>query len=344
MAKINAGVIGVGSIGNAHLEGFDSVSDKVNIQALCDINPVRLDEMGEKWKVAPEHRYTDRAKMLKNEKLDVVTIGVPNLYHAEVAVDTIKAGITTMIEKPMVVDMKQAAAVKRAQAKSGSKVMVAFSHRFNPMNIAAKKLLEKGVIGKPYMIRVRYAHGGPYPGWAQSDWFYKKDIAVGGASLDMGIHAIDICQYHIGPIKSVAAEVRTLRKDIEVDDNAVMVLDFGKEAACLGYIEVGWTSCAGFSGIEIMGDKGYMAIDMENGVSVTTGITLPDGTRKLKTEKIDTGDNQSHWIGQIQNLVQFAMGKKTGTGIPGIEEGISSLKVGLGALESSKTGKRVVIK
>ena len=52
------------------------------------------------------------------------------------------------------------------------------------------------------MIRVRYAHGGPYPGWAQSDWFYKKDIAVGGAILDMGIHALDICQYLVGPIES----------------------------------------------------------------------------------------------------------------------------------------------
>ena len=344
MAKINVGVIGVGSIGNAHLQGFESVSDKVNIQALCDINPVRLKEMGKAWNVAPEHLYTDRTEMLKNEKLDVVTIGTPNLYHAEVAVDTIKRGITTMIEKPMVVDMKQAAAVKKAQEKSGAKVMVAFSHRFNSMNIAAKKLLNKGAIGKPYMIRVRFAHSGPYPGWAQSDWFYKKDIAVGGASLDMGIHAIDICQYHIGPIKSVAAEVRTLRKDIEVDDNTVMILDFGKEAACLGYIEVGWTSCAGFSGIEIMGDKGYILIDMEKGVSVTTGITLPDGTRKLKTEKIETDNSQSHWMTQIQNLVQYALGKKTTTFIPGIEEGISSLKVGLGAMESSKTGKRVVIK
>jgi predicted dehydrogenase len=160
----------------------------------------------------------------------------------------------------------------------------------------------------------------------------------------MGIHAIDICQYHIGPIKSVAAEVRTLRKKIEVDDNTVMVLDFGKEAACLGYIEVGWTSCAGFSGTEIMGDKGCMLIDMENGLSVTTGTTTPDGTRKLKTEKVDVDMSASHWAHQIREFVNFAMGKKTGTGIPGIEEGISSLKVGLGAMESSKTGKRVVIK
>jgi predicted dehydrogenase len=342
MAKINVGVIGVGTIGNIHLAGFDMVRDKVNIQALCDINPVRLKEMGKAWKVAPEHLYTDRTEMLKKEKLDAVTIGTPNLYHAEVAIDTIKLGITTMIEKPMVVNMKQVAAVTRAQKKSQAKVMVAFSHRFNTLNIAAKKLLKKGAIGKPYMIRVRFAHSGPYPAGVVTGWFYNKDIALGGASLDMGIHAIDICQYFIGPIKSVTAQVRTLRKKIEVDDNAVMIFDFGTEAACLGYIEVGWTSCAGFSGIEIMGDKGCMVIG--NDLSVTTGTTTPDGSRTLKTEKIEVDVSSYLWTYQIKNFVQFAMGKKTDTGIPGIEEGISSLKVGLGAMESSKTGKRVVIK
>ena len=344
MAKINVGVIGVGSIGNAHLEGFARQEKLVNIQALCDVNPKRLKEMGEKWKVAPEHLYTDRVEMLKKEKLDAVTIGTPNLYHYECAADAIKRGIPTMIEKPMVVDMKQAAALKRVAEKAGTKVMVAFSHRFAAMNLEAKKILDKGTIGKPYMIRVRYAHSGPYPGWAQSDWFYKKAIAVGGASLDMGIHGIDICQFFIGPIKSVMAEVHTLRKKIEVDDNAVMVLDFGKEAKCLGYIEVGWTSCAGFSGIEIMGDKGYICIDLVNGLSVTTGVTLPDNTRKMQVKQVEVKAELSHWEFQIQNFVLFAMGRKPLAGIPGITEGISSLKVGLGAMESSKTGKRVVIK
>jgi predicted dehydrogenase len=222
--------------------------------------------------------------------------------------------------------------------------MVAFSHRFISMNAAAKKLLAQGAIGKPYMIRVRYAHGGPYPGWAQSDWFYKKEIAVGGAVLDMGIHALDICQYLIGPIQSVMAENRTLRKKIEVDDNSVMILDFGPKAKCLGYIEVGWTSKAGFSGIEVFGDNGCMTLDLVNGPSITRGVTNPDGTRKVSTEPIQVPAGPSHWPGQMVSWVHHVLGKKTAAAVPGVAEGVSSLAAGLAAMESSRTGKRVIVR
>ena len=61
-------------------------------------------------------------------------------------------------------------------------------HR-NRGNRKIKAMLEKGVIGKPFMIRVRFAHNGPIPGWAKDKWFHDPKIAGGGAMLDMGIHA-----------------------------------------------------------------------------------------------------------------------------------------------------------
>ncbi len=343
MSKLSIGVIGTGSIGNAHLEGYAAQPDKVRIQALCDVNIKRLKFIADKYGVAPEHCYTRHQEMLKSEKLGAVSVCTPNLYHYECAADSIRAGIPTLIEKPMVVTMQQARALTKLVARKKVKTMVAFSHRFISMNIAAKKLLSKGVIGKPYMVRVRYAHGGPYPGWAQSDWFYKKDIAIGGALLDMGIHAIDICQYLVGPIKSVAAEMRTLRKKIEVDDNAIMLLDFAP-LPCLGYIEVGWTSKAGFSGIEICGDNGVMTLDLANGPTVTRGIVKPDGTRQLTTEPIEVPEGPSHWPFQMVSWVKHVTGKKTDTAIPGVEEGLSSLAVGLAAMESSKLGRRIAVK
>ena len=81
--------------------------------------------------------------------------------------------------------------------------------------------------------------------------------------------------------------MRTLRKKIEVDDNAVMILDFGPKAKCLGYIEVGWTSKAGFSGIEVSGDNGCITLDLVNGPKITRGVVNPDGTREVRTEAIE---------------------------------------------------------
>jgi predicted dehydrogenase len=344
MPKINVGVIGTGSIGNVHLTGYSDDPRNVNIQAICDINPTRLAEMGEKFKVSAEHRYRDYNKMLATEELDAVSVCTPNKFHFEMGKAVLESDRALLLEKPMVLTMPQARDLKKVLAAHPQKFMVAFSHRFIPVNIQAKKLLDKGAIGKPFMIRVRYAHTGPFPGWAQGNWFYKKNQAGGGALLDMGIHAIDICHYLVGPIASVQAEVKTLRKDIEVDDNAVMLLDFGPAAKCLGYIEVGWTSPAGFAGIEIYGDKGCITLELGKDGKVVRGVHRPDGSTEAREEVLSKGDGKSHWPKQMESFIRYCLGKSTVTGIPGIDEGMSSLAVALAAGESSKTGKRVKIK
>jgi predicted dehydrogenase len=222
--------------------------------------------------------------------------------------------------------------------------MVAFSHRFFLANEAAKKAIAKGVIGKPFMIRVRYAHTGPYPGWAQTDWFYSKKKAGGGAMLDMGIHAIDMAQYLIGPVESVQAQVKTLRKNIQVDDNAVVLMDFGREAACLGYIEVGWTSPSGFAGIEVYGDKGSIRLELGKEGIINRGVNKPDGTIERREEVLKGFNALGHWPLQMETFIKYCLDKKTVVGVPGIEEGQSSLAVAIAAVESSETGKRVKVK
>lgn len=342
MPKLNAAVIGAGSIGNVHLTGYLKSPQFTTIHSICDITQARLDEMGEKFNVPAERRYRDYKKMLANEKIDLLSVCTPNKFHFECAAASINAGIHTFVEKPMVLTNEDAKKLRQIAAKANVKTAVAFSHRFHKPNLAVKKALQKNIIGKPFMIRVRFAHSGPYPGWAQSDWFYKRNLAGGGALLDMGIHAIDMCQYLVGPITSVSANVGTLRKKIEVDDNAVLLIDFGP-LKCFGYIECGWTSGPGFTGLEIYGDKGNIISDFFGGARLTRGVTRPDGTSEMVTETLST-DVGSHWAFQLEQWIKYAAGKKTDLTLPGLEEGANSLAVALGAQESARSGKRVSIK
>lgn len=344
MPKVSIGVIGAGSIGNAHLTGYAAATRDVHIAAICDKNPTRLAEMGQKYGVAPEHQYRDYNKMLASEKLDAVSVCLPNKYHYEAAAAVVSADINLLLEKPVVLTLDEARKMRKLLNQHPVKFMVAFSHRFFLANIAAKKLLDKGTIGKPYSIRIRYAHTGPYPGWAQGDWFYKKAIAGGGAMLDMGIHAIDMCQHLIGPIQTVQAEVKTLRKQIQVDDNATMLLDFGREAACLGVIEVSWTSPAGFAGIEINGDKGSIRLPMGQPGTVTRGTRTPDGKNTYREEEIKEFNGNAHWENQLAQWVRYITGKKPAINLPGWPEGESALAVAIAAEQSNRTGQRVKVK
>jgi predicted dehydrogenase len=190
------------------------------------------------------------------------------------------------------------------------------------------------------MIRVRLAHAGPYPGWAKNDWFYRPRLAGAGALLDMGIHAIDQAIWHLGPVRSVQATARTLRKNIQVDDNAVLLLEFERTRA-LGYIEVGWTSRAGFNGMEIMGDKGCIVENYAGDLTLTTGRITPNMKKRptMKTRVLDKTPQHGGWSIEVPEVVRaLRRGSDLGSGI---DAGASALAVALAALKSSRTGRRV---
>src|SRR5690349_18376561 len=154
--------------------------------------------------------------MLANEKLDVVSVATPNAFHAEQAIAALNAGCHVLCEKPIATTLPEADAILAAAKRARKKLMIGFSHRMFTGPQMVKELLAKKTIGTPFMIRVRFAHGGPYPGWAKNSWFYNKNLSKGGAMLDMGIHAIDLCHWFMGPIKNVSARAATLIKPIEV--------------------------------------------------------------------------------------------------------------------------------
>jgi len=342
MAKqFKVGVIGCGSMAQAvHLPGYAKCRG-VELTAACD--PVRLRHNEARQICSKLRTFTDYRKMLQAEQLDVISVTSPNKFHAEHAIAALEHGAHVLLEKPPALSMKEISQIKAAVKKSKRKLIVGFTHRFVRGNRRIHKLLADGAIGAPFMIRIRLAHRGPYPGWAKSNWFYNPKLAGGGALFDMGIHAIDQAIWQIGPIKSVQAVAQTLRKKIKVEDNAVLLLEFAKTKA-LGYIEAGWTSPSGFVGIEIMGDKGSIIEDLKaNQVRLTTGDVSPDIRKpaKLRTRVIDKDPLCTGWSTEISDVVK-ALRQNSDLGI-GIDAGAQSLAVALAAYESSKTGRRVVV-
>lgn len=335
--KYQVGVVGGGAIAQAlHIPGY-AVSPHCELAAIVDPSPARLKEIRDKgWKFRSE--YQDYRKMLAAEKLDVVSVCTPNKFHAEVAIAALESGADLLLEKPVAMNLKEARAIERAAAKSGRRVMVGFSHRFNSMNIAAKKAIESGKIGNPFMIRVRFAHTGPMAGWAKSDWFFRPTLAGGGALMDMAVHAFDTVQWLIGPVTSIYAQTATLRHNIPLDDNVVAVLEFGK--SCLGYIECGWTSPAGFVGIEIMGDHGAICCDYSKGyATLTTQKSTAAGTGKARVTKLSV--NSSSWSGEMKYFTETLATKKPF--VPGLDAGIATQKLIEGAYKSAKTGRKVTL-
>ncbi len=339
MSKYTVAVIGCGSIAqHLHLAGY---AKRTDIGRLVVADPVaeRIAEVTEKFNIAKA--YSDYRDLFANEKPDFVSVCTPNKFHAEHAIAALESGAHLLLEKPMTMTLEEAALVKQAAEKSGKQVMIGFSHRMNNSNKAVKEILERGEIGEPFMIRVRFAHGGPFPGWAKSDWFYKPELAGGGALFDMGIHAIDLCNWLIGKVTTVTAEMSALRKPIAVDDNAIMALKFGDRA--MGYIEVGWTSGPGFLGLEIYGDNGTIINDYNAPLRVCTGKSTPDLASEVVMEwnEVPVPKTADSWAVEMDYFMDTII---KGDKIPiDITAGIDALAVALAAMQSAKNGQRIKI-
>ncbi len=331
--------IGAGSIAQAlHLPGYDKREDVGRI-VIADPVPERIEEAKGQFKIAKA--YSDHREMLAEEKPDFVSVCSPNKFHAEHAIAALEAGANLLLEKPMTISLAEANAVKAAAKASGKKVMIGFSHRLIHSNNKIKALLDRDEIGDPFMMRVRFAHGGPFPGWAKSAWFYDPDIAFGGALFDMGIHAIDLCQWMMGRITAVSACMKTLRKDIKLDDNAIMTLEFENKA--MAYIECGWTSGPGFNGLEIYADNGTVINNYTEPLRVCVGKSSPDwkAAPEFKWRTIRRNPNPESWSIEIDYFMDTIL---KGKDFPmGIDAGISAVAVALAAIESAKTGKRQVL-
>jgi UDP-N-acetylglucosamine 3-dehydrogenase len=335
-----AGVIGCGSIAQAlHLPGYLRTPG-VTLTAACD--PI-LQRRKEAQGIAGNglRTYKDHREMLEAEELDVVSVATPNMFHAEHACAALEAGAHVVLEKPAALTMNEIDLIRSAMKASGRLIIVGFSHRFQRGNRKIRRILQSGTIGEPYMIRLRLAHTGPFPGWAKDDWFYDPKLAGGGAMLDLGIHMIDQALWLMGPVRSVQASAGTLRKNIQVDDNAVLLLEFAQNA--LGYIEVSWTSPAGFMGIEVMGDRGCIVQEYAGALRLTTSDARPNlrADRRTHTRVVDPKPTAGGWSTEIQEVVRAL--RRNDDLESGIDAGAASLEVALAAFESARTGRRVAL-
>jgi predicted dehydrogenase len=332
---MRVGVIGAGAIAQAcHLPGY-AKNRHVELVAVADPTVARHKEVLAQYPSVAA--YKTHRSMLGKEDLDVVSVCSPNVYHARHAIAALDAGCHVLCEKPMALSLGDADEMIAVAKRARRKLMIGFTHRLLSGNQKCKQLIKDRTLGKPFMMRARFAHGGPLPGWAKDRWFYNQRKAGGGAMLDMGIHAIDLCLWMMGPVKSVSANARTLVKKIPVDDNAVLSLEFASGA--LGYIEVGWTSQPGFIGTEIYGTKGSLINNYLTGLQLCSGKASAGTDDVTEWTMLDRKPATGGWPIEIDAWIDVVRGKErlTMTGATGR----NALEVALAAYESSKTGRRI---
>lgn len=322
MEKIRFAILGCGVIGDVHARAIAELPELCELVALCDVNPTRAEEYAKKYNVKA---YSDYAEMLRDSKIDAVSICTPSGMHADQAIAAIEAGKHVLCEKPMALTTADAIRIREAEARSDKKLSVIFQMRYTEDIQYLKKVIEDGMLGQLTFcdLYMKYWRDESY--FKVSPWRGTFKMDGGGALMNQGIHGIDIMHYLLGAPKLLTAKVKTLVHNIETEDTAVAAVEYPSGA--LGVIEASTSSNPGFDRrIEINGTRGYaVVIDahleklfVDGKFLIDERIVTGEGTKSDPTKM----SHDKHAL-QIKNFIRS---------INGEEELISTSADGLAAV------------
>ncbi len=207
--------------------------------------------------------YADLGEALADPATGLVSICTPSGAHLEPAIAAADAGKHVMVEKPVEITPERVDQIIASCAKNGVTLGAIFPRRFYVTSRLLKEAIDSGRFGtlslgdvtiKWYRSQEYYDNGG---------WRGTWKLDGGGALMNQGIHGIDLIQWLMGGIESVAAHAATLAHErIEVEDTATATVRYHNGA--LGVIEGTTAAWPGSKiRIEICGSKGNVVMEDE---------------------------------------------------------------------------------
>ena len=203
MSRIKIGIIGTGGISNAHMKGYEGNTDLAEVVAVADIVEETARDAAGRWGV--KKYFTDYRKVLDMAEVDAVSVCTYNQAHRAPTVDALAAVKHVLCEKPMAATLDDAVAMTAAARKSKGILMIALHSRYSGQQLAAKRVMDSGALGRVYYgeavtSRRRGAGGGT---------FQRRETAGGGAIVDIGVYQLDTALDLLGHPRPVSVSGTT---------------------------------------------------------------------------------------------------------------------------------------
>jgi predicted dehydrogenase len=244
---IRVGVIGIGVMGNTHLDVYAKRPD-VKVVAISDVLPERLSgreraaalvngEPRGDADLRDARRHAEGLLLIDDPDVDLVDICLPTPLHADHAIAALRRGKHVLLEKPLARTHADARRIVEAAEQANTMILPAMCMRFWPGWDWLKR-----AVGSQEFGRVRAAtfrRIGAHPGGA----FYGDGDAAGGAILDLHIHDVDFVQWCFGMPRAVLSAGYS--SHTTAIDHVITRYDFGP-AGPLVVAEGGWSMSPGF--------------------------------------------------------------------------------------------------
>eukprot|EP01051_Picozoa_sp_SAG22_P010793 SAG22_NODE_992_length_6129_cov_5.002488_1_plen_402_part_00 len=263
------GIVGAGMGAFTHAANFLEMPNVTGV-AIYGRQIAKATEFKEKWKM--KRAYDDYDAFLADPELDIVVIVVPNGLHRDFTVRAAEAGKHVVLEKPL--DITLAAGIEQVLACKANNVVMCgvYQMRFCKCAAKIKDAIDSGMLGdllhidvldKEYRDESYYGTGGVA---GDHEWTGKKALAGGGCLTTQATHVLDLMQWFMGGqcgrVKTVTANSRTAKHDIEVEDMVTAMMTW--ENGVTGNIIASTCIKPAFKHrVEIHGTKGTVMMNGE---------------------------------------------------------------------------------
>lgn len=261
--KRKIAIIGCGKIFSKHYEAIkiQVLKNKLNLVAVCDQNKKLLDSI----RIKDIKKYNSIENLLKNEKVDIVSILTPSGFHFKNAMECVGRVKTIIIEKPVTLRMSDSKKLLDYSKKKKTNIYVVLQNRFNEPIVELKKAIKQKLFGRIFLatVRLRWSRGKEY--YSQANWrgTWKQD---GGVIANQSSHFIDLFQWLFGMPKKVFSKIKQMQKiNKQVEDTALAIFEY-TEKNKLGLIEA-------TNAIRPKNLEGSLSIIGEKGSVIVGGMT-----------------------------------------------------------------------
>lgn len=315
--KMKVGVIGLGGISDMHIGGLLACEDAV-LWTICDCKEDVLQHRGEQYQIPDSRRYLNYKDMLADPELDAVSIGTPNYNHFEIACEAIRQRKPFALEKPVTLNMQEAAILRDLLAENPLPHMICFSYRYKAAARYAKWFIEQGKLGK-----INHVYGQYLQGWGINEelplvWRFSEALSGSGALGDLGSHLIDLQRFLVGDIERVIADADTLIKErdlltgegraqVDVDDFCHVLARLEGGASSTMSISRFAYGRGNYQQLEVYGTLGALVYNLEEEDSLYVKLSENEDKDFRKVDIPET-----FRAAQMQSFVNLVKGKGDG--------------------------------
>lgn len=321
-------IIGCGGMGNVHAAAYAKIPG-VDIVGVCDIVPELAEALAGKTGATVYASFED---MLAQSECEAVSITLPSHLHKDYSIQAAKAGKHVICEKPIALQLEDAAEMIRVCEANNVRLFVGHVVRFFPEYARIRKAVTENKLGRLGVVHTKRI--GSHPGDVRP-WFKEMDKS-GGVVIDLMIHDLDYLSWTLGEVRSVYG----LLKADHSQEYALATLVFASGA--VANVEAHW----GFPGpfttsIELAGSNGVIRTDNQRTVSNRLFKSASSSEGRSFVEVPQSSSYRSPYQIQLQHFIDCIRENRQSLVTP--QDACRALEIALAVLESVRTGEVVLL-